>query len=285
MNAMETDIVNKSAVSRTQKFAGQTALITGASRGIGAAAARTLASYGANVVLLARDAESLAGVANDIETLGGKSILFAGDVTNYAHLQNAVELARGRFGALDIVVNNAGTIGEIARLENTDASDWARVIEVNVSGVFHGTRAAISQMRKQGSGVIINLSSGAATSVLEGWSHYCSSKAAVKKFTECAHEELCASGIRVVGLSPGTVATDMMQRIRDSQINPVSKIPWDAHATPQWAAEAIAYLCTAEAAQHGGTDFSIKTDAGRREVEAFVARNVSGPLQKERTSP
>ena len=112
----------------------------------------------------------------------------------------------------------------------------------------------------------MNISSGAANSALEGWSHYCTTKAAAKKLTECAHKEVGDRGIRVVGLSPGTVATDMMAAIKTSGINPVSQLSWSSHIPPEWAAEAIAYLCGPGGAEFAGTDFSIKTEEGRKLV-------------------
>jgi NAD(P)-dependent dehydrogenase (short-subunit alcohol dehydrogenase family) len=112
----------------------------------------------------------------------------------------------------------------------------------------------------------IELRSGAANSALEGWSHYCSTKAASKKLTECAHKEMFDKGIRVIGLSPGTVATDMMAQIKESGVNPVSQLDWSTHIPPEWVAIAVAYLCTPESDQFLGTDFSIKTEEGRQRV-------------------
>jgi len=121
-------------------------------------------------------------------------------------------------------------------------------------------------METQGSGVIINISSGAATGALEGWSHYCSTKAAVLSLTRCADKECRENDIRVIGLSPGTVATDMQLAIRASGINPVSKMEPSAHKPVEWPARAIAWLCTEDAAGFSGTDFSLKDDEGLRLV-------------------
>ena len=121
-------------------------------------------------------------------------------------------------------------------------------------------------MVKAGGGVIVNLSTGAVHSALPGWSHYASSKSAAKKLTEVAHVELHDKNIRVVGLSPGTVATNMMEKIRDSQINPVSQLDWSVHIPPEWPAEAVAFLCGPEGEEFAGTDFSIKTEEGRKRV-------------------
>ena len=127
-------------------------------------------------------------------------------------------------------------------------------------------RYAIPEMVRAGGGTIINISSGAATSALEGWSHYCATKAAVLSLTRVAHKEYADQGVRVVGLSPGTVATDMQVAIRASGINPVSQLDPDAHIPPEWVAKALMWLCSPEADPHLGTDFSIKTDEGRKAV-------------------
>lgn len=241
----------------------KTALIKGASRGIGAATARQLSKYGANVVLAARTKTDIEMVAEDIRNAGGTAEAIVCDVANYDDVRAAVDHCVATFGRLDILVNNAGLIEPIARIADSDPEHWGRVADVNYKGVYYGMRAAIPVMEKQGSGVIVNISSGAATGALEGWSHYCSSKAAALSLTRCADKEYRDSGIRVVGLSPGTVATDMQIAIKASGINPVSKLDPSAHIPPEWAAEAVAWLCTEAGAPYAGTDFSIKTDEAR----------------------
>ena len=241
----------------------RTALVSGASRGIGEAGARRLHAAGANVVLLARSGADIERIAGE---LGDRALALTGDVADPASVDGAVARAVERFGSLDILVNNAGLIDPVARIEDADPEAWGAVIDVNVKGVFHLARAALPAMKRQGSGTIVNISSGAATSALEGWSHYCSSKAAVLMLTRCLHKEEAENGIRAVGLSPGTVATDMQRVIRDSGINPVSKLDWDRHIPPEWVGEAIAWLTTDAAREHDGGDFSLKTDAGRDAV-------------------
>ena len=121
-------------------------------------------------------------------------------------------------------------------------------------------------MEARGSGTVVNISSGAATGALEGWSHYCATKAAVLALTRCTHKEYGDKGVRCVGLSPGTVATDMQVSIRDSGVNPVSQLDWETHIPPDWPARAIAWLCTDAASDIAGEDFSIKTPEGRARV-------------------
>lgn len=242
---------------------GKSALVTGASRGIGAATARMLAEYGAQVVLAARTINHIEAVAEAIRATGGTAEAIACDVANYVDVSAAVDHCLTHFGKLDILVNNAGVIEPIARIADSDPDEWDRVADVNYKGVYHGLRAAIPVMLRQGGGVIVNISSGAAVSALEGWSHYCSSKAAVLSLTRCADKEYGSQGIRVVGMSPGTVATDMQTAIRESGINPVSELDPSVHIPAEWAARGVAWLCTEAAASYAGTDFSIKTEEGR----------------------
>ncbi|MEM8571592.1 MAG: SDR family oxidoreductase [Pseudomonadota bacterium] len=239
-------------------ISGKTALITGASRGIGEATARQFARLWASVRLVARSAEPIERIANEIREAGGLAEAFPCDVADYGQVESAV--GRG----VDILVNNAGIIDPIARIDASDPAAWSRVIDVNVTGVYHGVRAALPHMLAQGHGTIINISSGAATSALEGWSHYCASKAAVLSLTRCIHKEYADHGIRVIGLSPGTVATQMQTEIKASGVNPVSQLDWSAHIPAEAVARGIAWLCTPAADLHRGADFSLRTVEGRK---------------------
>ncbi|GJM08199.1 MAG: short-chain dehydrogenase [Lysobacteraceae bacterium] len=245
-------------------IAGKSILITGASRGIGEATARYFASQGANTVMLARSAKALEKIEADITSAGGKALALVSDVANYEAMENAVQACVDTFGGLDILVNNAALIEPIAHLADSDPEAWGHVVDVNVKGVYHGMRAAIPAMLAGSGGSIINISSGAATSALEGWSHYCCTKAAVLSLTQCGHTEYCDRGIRVVGLSPGTVATEMQTVIRQSGINPVSQLDPSVHIPPQWVAKAIAFLCGEGGAPYAGTDFSLKSEKSRQ---------------------
>lgn len=241
------------------QLAGKTALITGASRGIGAATAQELSNKGVNVVLAAR------GNLDDVmATLDGPGKAITCDVSRYEDTAAAVALCQEAFGTIDILVNNAGVIDPIAHLADSDPKAWDQVIDINAKGVYHAIRAALPPMLSQGAGIIVNISSGAATNPMEGWSHYCASKAAVLSLTHCVHKEYADRGIRIVGLSPGTVATDMQVKIKKSGINPVSQLDFSAHIPPEWPARAITYLCTTPA--FDGDDFSLKTEQNRRLV-------------------
>ncbi|MEM7445025.1 MAG: SDR family oxidoreductase [Pseudomonadota bacterium] len=245
------------------ELAGQAAIVTGASRGIGAAAAREFARQGVSVVLAARSVGETEAVAEEIQGEGGKAVAIACDVSSYDDVSAAVQKCLQEFGRLDILVNNAGIIEPIARITDSDPEQWNRVVDINVKGVYHGLRAALPIMQAKGSGVIVNLSSGAATGAMEGWSHYCSTKAAALSLTRCAHKEYAEHGIRIVGLSPGTVATDMQVAIKQSGINPVSQLDPSVHIPADWPAKAIAYLCTKDAAEFAGDDFSLRDESNR----------------------
>ena len=148
--------------------ANKTILITGASKGIGAAAAEVLHGLGANVVLMARGQSGLDAL---VARLGPDRVLpVTGDVADYQTVKRAVEQATMTFGGLDAVVNNAGVIDPVARLEDSDPAEWAKVVEINLMGVYNGMHAAFEALKTSG-GTVVNISSGAALNALEGWSH------------------------------------------------------------------------------------------------------------------
>ena len=250
----------------TQNLDGKAAVITGASRGIGAATARELARQGVCVVLAARSVDAIETFAQEIETAGGSARAISCDVSRYDDVAAAVNLCRGSFGSVDILVNNASVIEPIARIADSDPQEWGNIVDINLKGVYHGIRAVLPVMEAQGSGVIVNISSGAATSALEGWSHYCATKAATLSLTMCTDKEYRDKGICVVGLSPGTVATDMQVAIKASGINPVSQLDPSVHIPPEWPARAVAWLCTEHGKEFAGTDFSLRPDENRRVV-------------------
>ncbi|WP_420005229.1 SDR family oxidoreductase [Arenibacterium sp. LLYu02] len=247
-------------------LSGQTVLITGASRGIGAATARVFAAQGAKVALVARSAAALSALAEEITAAGGQALDLPCDITDYAEFAACVAEAKTSLGPIEILINNAGQIDPIARLTDSDPMSWGQMIDVNLKGVYHGLRAVLPGMVARGRGTVLNLSSGAATSALEGWSHYCASKAAVLALTRCAHREVGDLGLRVIGLSPGTVATEMQVQIRRSGINPVAALDPSLHIPPEWVAKALLYLVGPAGDAWLGQDFSLKSEEAKRMV-------------------
>jgi NAD(P)-dependent dehydrogenase (short-subunit alcohol dehydrogenase family) len=251
------------AMSRSVDMTGRTVLITGASQGIGAATALAFAEAGATVVLMARQADRLADLAGRI---GPRAHAAPGDVAVWADVAAAVALAVKSTGRLDVLVNNAATIAPIAPLSSGDPAQWARAIEVNLTGVYFGFRAALPVMRAQGSGTILTVSSGAAHHPLDGWSAYCASKAGVAMLTQVADLEERAQGIRIMGLSPGTVDTDMQGAIRASGIGAIARLDRSAHIPPDWPARALVWMCGPEADPHVGQELSLRDEGLRRRI-------------------
>jgi NADP-dependent 3-hydroxy acid dehydrogenase YdfG len=243
--------------------AGKTVVITGASRGIGAEAARVFAAAGANVALIARSSDAIENLAAEI---GVQAVALTCDVASYASVEGAIAKTKETFGSVDILINNAGVIEPIAHLASADPDEWGTVIDINLKGVFNGMRAVLPIMIASGVGSILTISSGAAHGPVEAWSHYCASKAAVKMLTECVHKENSADGIRVIGLSPGTVATQMQVEIKASGINPVSQLDWDVHIPADWPARALLWMCGSDADQYCGQELSLRDEGLRKRV-------------------
>jgi NAD(P)-dependent dehydrogenase (short-subunit alcohol dehydrogenase family) len=242
---------------------GKTVLITGASRGIGAEAARVFAMAGANVGLLARSADKVAALADD---LGPGAFGMACDVRDFVQVDAAVRSCVEKFGGLDVLINNAGVIEPIAHLAKADPAGWGAAIDVNLKGVFFGMRAALPVMMAAGGGTIVTVSSGAAHHPIEAWSHYCASKAGAAMLTACLHEETRARGIRAMGLSPGTVATQMQREIKSSGINPVSQLAWEDHIPADWPARALLWMCSPDADDCVGTEVSLRDETIRKRI-------------------
>lgn len=245
----------------TSGLRGKRVLITGASRGIGEEAARAFAAAGARLGLAARSSAAIHSLAQELDALP-----LVVDVAHYAQLTGAVSTMNERFGGVDVLINNAAVIDPIGLIARTDPDAWSTLIDINVKGVMHGMRAVLPQMVSARAGTIITVGSGAAHNPLEGWSGYCASKAAAWMLTRVADIEARAAGVRVMSLSPGTVATDMQRQIRDSGINPVSQLDWSAHIPPEWAAQALVWMCTSDADDWTGREVSLREPAVRRRI-------------------
>lgn len=236
---------------------GKTALITGASRGIGAETARLFAKAGANVALVARSSDAIADLAGEI---GDRAIAIPCDIARYWEVEAAVAACQKAFGGLDILVNNAGVVDPIAHLAEADPDGWGEVIDINLKGVFHGIRAALPLMLENGGGTILTIGSGAAHGPVEAWSQYCASKAGAYMLTRMTDHEYRAQGIRAISLSPGTVATQMQRDIKASGVNPISQLDWSVHIPADWPAQALLWMCGPEADSYLGGEVSLRDE-------------------------
>src|SRR5712691_7686694 len=261
-------------------LAGKVAIATGASRGIGAAAAFVLAKAGAAVMLVARDGTRASQVTKEIVAAGGRATAMACDVADYGSVRTMVEETDQRLGNIDILVNNAGVIEPIDALVQSDPAAWRRSIEVNLVGAYHTVRATLPRMLEAGKGTVINISSGAAHRPLEGWSAYCSAKAGLAMLTNAIALEYADAGVRVFGLAPGVIDTDMQAAIRASGINRISQIRQIRQidlAQVGHPAAAILYLCTAAADDLVGKELALNDSVFRRRVG--LVRRSSGQVE------
>jgi NADP-dependent 3-hydroxy acid dehydrogenase YdfG len=198
-------------------LSGKTAVVTGASSGIGRSTALALAAAGAQVALVARRAERLKELAAQVEAGGGQALACAADVTDEGEATRAVEDTIGHFGGLDILVNAAG-MTQVSRVENANLTDWRYVFELNFWAALYTSRAAIPALKVRG-GDIVNISSTAGRrAVGPTFGSYAASKHALTAFNESLRQEVGAAGIRVCIIEPGATATEIHVAIKDEQV-------------------------------------------------------------------
>jgi NAD(P)-dependent dehydrogenase (short-subunit alcohol dehydrogenase family) len=185
---------------------GQAAFITGGSRGIGFGIAEALVRKGMYVAITGRDAKTLADAKRQLEALGGIVETMAVDVRDHGGVSKAVDQAATRFNRLHVVVNNAG-VGTFANVAEMTPTQWAEVIDTNLTGVFNVCSAVIPHFRSHGGGYIINISSLAGKNPFVGGAAYCASKAGLNAFGHALMQEVRHENIRLTTLAPGSVAT------------------------------------------------------------------------------
>lgn len=232
------------------------ALVTGASRGIGAATALALARRGISSVLAVRNPEAAKDVAIAVRNIGVSCHIAACDVSDYESVRDCVKRTLDECGRLDIVINNAGQVDPQAPLAQTDPSEWARAISVNLIGPYNVLHAAMPELLRR-EGVIVNLSTGAAHTPREGWSAYCTSKAGLLMLSRSVLSEYGKHGLSVYSLQPGLVDTEMQKRIRGVGVNEISRIPQEQLAPPEFSAAIVAWLAAAAPADLMGRDLSV----------------------------
>ena len=199
------------------ELAGEVAIVTGASSGIGEATAESLASRGASVVLAARRADELEAVAERIRTDGGEALVVPTDVTEDDDIDALVAETVDKFETIDILVNNAGVM-LLEPLESADRDNLRQMIEVNLLGLMNLTHAALPTMQAQDSGHIVNISSTAGRQAGAKSSGYNATKFGVNAFTEAVRQEVTTDGIRTTIIEPGAVDTELQEHIPDEEI-------------------------------------------------------------------
>ncbi|NDV02104.1 SDR family oxidoreductase [Pseudoroseicyclus tamaricis] len=246
------------------ELGGKCVVITGASRGIGAEAARAFAGAGARVALLARGEAEIAELAGEIGS--EQALAVPCDVSRSWEVDFAVKAAVEAFGPPAVVIGNAAVVSPIAPIAEADPEAWGQAMDVNVKGLFHTARAALPSMLGAGGGTFLTLSSGAAHRPLDHWSAYCTSKAAAAMFNAALHEEYGQRGLRALALSPGTVATDMQRQIKESGIGPVAALDWSEHIPPDWPAKALLWMCSPDSDAHLGGEVSLRDESIRAAI-------------------
>ena len=243
------------------RLEGKVAIISGGSRGMGAAEARMFAREGAKVVIGDLLEEEGLNVVSEIGESGGEALFVTLDVTDESSWQSAVSAAVERFGKVDILVNNAAILRTQGLLETTEEI-WDEVMDINVKGTFLGAKTVIPEMRKAGGGSIINISSGAGITGSRRNTAYHASKGAVRIFTKSAAIQYAGENIRVNSVHPGPVDTDMLaSSLAADDARRPEDVPLGRYGRPEEVAYGVLYLASDESSFVTGSEVVI--DGGR----------------------
>lgn len=243
-------------------MAERTALVTGASRGIGRAIALELAAvrYAVGVNYVTRRAEA-EGVVGEIRARGGEAVAIGADVSERSAVEAMFEEMDRRFGRLDALVNNAAVGRRIDRLTEIDDETWRRTLAVNLDGVFYCMRAAIPRLRAAGGGRIVNISSGAAKTGGTMGAHYAASKAGVLALTAKAARELARDGIAVNAVLPSIIETEMLGEITtspDARERLRAQFPIGRFGRPEEVARVVRFLVAEAPAYLTGESIAVR---------------------------
>ena len=229
-------------MSEAKPLAGKVALVTGGTRGIGLAVARSLADDGASVVVSGRDPGRLESAAKELEGLGASALAVAANAAKREDADRFIEAAKERFGRIDVLVNNAGITRDQLLVRMKD-DDWDQVLDTNLRGVFLMTRAAGKVMMRQKSGRIINISSAAGAMGNAGQVNYSAAKAGVIGLTKASARELAHWNILVNAVAPGLIETDMATAIpAEAREALMQQIPLKRIGTVKDVAEVVRFL-------------------------------------------
>ncbi|AUN12587.1 beta-ketoacyl-ACP reductase [Clostridium botulinum] len=228
---------------------GRTAIVTGASRGIGRAIAKKLASMGANLVLNYRSsAKEIDTLLEEIEEFGIETLVIQGDVSSFEDSKKIADEAKNKFGTIDILINNAGITKDSLILRMTE-EDFDKVISVNLKGVYNCSKHIAPIMLKQRSGKIINISSVVGVAGNAGQCNYAAAKAGVIGITKSLAKELGSRGITVNAVAPGYIRTDMTDALPEKLKKSIEDLlPLKRLGTPEDVAEAVGFLASDKAA-------------------------------------
>ena len=234
---------------------GKVAIVTGASRGLGAAMAQALAEAGADLVLVARG--DMASLEKSIAALGRRSITVAADVAAPTAAAKIMAAAVAAFGRADILVNNAGITRDRMFLKMS-REDWDMVIETNLNSMFNVTKQVVADMVEKGWGRIVNISSVNGEKGQAGQTNYSAAKAGMHGFSMALAQELATKGVTVNTVSPGYIGTDMVKAIREDVLAKiVATVPVKRLGEPSEIASIIAWLVSEEGGYATGADFSV----------------------------
>jgi 3-oxoacyl-[acyl-carrier protein] reductase len=240
----------------SKKLEGKIALITGGSRGIGAAIARRLAADGANVAITyTKDADAAASVVKAIEGVGRKAIAIQADAADAKAVKAAVEKAVASFGRLDVLVNNAGTAIP-KTFEESTLEEMDRVLDVNVRGIFVATQTALKHMQSGGRIIMIGSAVGERT-VAPGLVPYAATKGAVKMFTQALSREVGSRGITVNNVQPGPIDTDLNPASGDWAVPQKAATALDRYGRVDEIAAMVAFVASPESSYITGANLTV----------------------------